>query len=157
IDRIWDDGEAQVNILKHEGFFIDHRELRVDAAPERVFDVIKNIGGRNGWPYANWLWKLRGHFGVRKNAADSKYDYYSVDALKPDHLLLLHSQLKAPGEGWMEWRVEIRENSTCLIQTAYFTPHGLGGFLYWLFLYPFHVFVYRGMIRAIATSMVVIR
>ncbi len=48
-------------------------------------------------------------------------------------MLLLHSQLKAPGEGWMEWRVETRENHTHLIQTAYFTPYGLGGFLYWVF------------------------
>lgn len=155
IERIWDDGEGRVNILKHEGFFIDHRELQVDAAPERVFDVIKNIGGRNGWPYANWLWKLRGLFGVRKTVSDPKYDYYSVDALEPNHMLLLHSQLKAPGEGWMEWRVEMRENSTCLIQTAYFTPHGLGGFLYWVLLYPFHVYVFRGLIKSIAHNSVV--
>ena len=157
IERIWDDGEGQVKILKHEGFFIDHRELQVNAKPEKVFDVIKNMGEQNGWPFANWLWKLRGLFGVREfsSASDSKYDYYTVETLEPNHRLLLHSQLKAPGEGWMEWRVETRENSTRLIQTAYFTPYGFGGFLYWYLLYPFHVYVFRGLIINIARNSVV--
>ena len=113
------------------------------------------MGGRNGWPYADWLWKLRGLFGVRKPMPDPKYDYYTVDSLIPDHMLLLHSQLKAPGEGWMEWRVEASENSTRLLQIAYFTPHGLGGFLYWVLLYPFHVYVFRGLIKSIARNSVV--
>jgi uncharacterized protein YbjT (DUF2867 family) len=157
IERVWDAKEGRVNILKHEGFFIDHRELQVNAKPEKVFDIIKNMGGRNGWPYADWLWKLRGLFGVRESfsISDSEYGYYAVDTLEPNHMLLLHSQLKAPGEGWMEWRVETRENSTRLIQTAYFTPYGLGGFLYWFLLYPFHVYVFRGLIKNIARNSVV--
>ena len=155
IKHVWDDGEGQVKILKHEGFFIDHRELQVNAKPEKVFEVIKNMGGRNGWPFANWLWKLRRLFGVREFMSDSKYDYYTVDTLEPDHMLLLHSQLKAPGEGWMEWRVETHENNTRLIQTAYFTPRGLGGFLYWVLLYPFHTYVFRGLIKSIARNSVV--
>lgn len=159
IERVWDDGEGQVKILKHEGFFIDHREVEVDAKPEKIFDVLKNMGGRNGWPFANWLWKLRGLFGVRRLAAESKsFDskkYYYIDAIESDHMLLLHSQLKAPGEGWMEWRMETLENKTRLTQTAYFTPHGFGGFLYWFLLYPFHAYVFRGLIKSIARNSVV--
>jgi uncharacterized protein YbjT (DUF2867 family) len=157
MEHIWDDGEGRIKILKHEGFFIDHRELQVDAEPEEVFDVIKEMGGPNGWPFANWLWKLRGYFGVREfsAAAGPRYDYYTVDAVEPNRLLLLHSQLKAPGHGWMEWRVEANGNSTRLVQTAYFTPHGFGGFLYWVLLYPFHVYVFRGLIMAIARNSVV--
>ena len=33
-------------------------------------------------------------------------DYYHVEALEPDRLLRLHSTLHAPGEGWLEWRVD---------------------------------------------------
>ena len=113
------------------------------------------MGGRNGWPFANWLWKLRGLFGVRASMFNSKYDYYTVDTLEASHMLLLHSQLKEPGEGWMEWRVETREDHTCLIQTAYFTPFGLGGFLFWVLLYPFHTYVFRGLIKSIASNSVV--
>jgi len=155
IEHIWDDGEGQVKTLKHEGFFIDHRELQVDAKPEAVFEVIKNMGGRNGWPFANWLWKLRGHFGVRASVFDSKYYYYTVDTFDEGRRLLLYSQLKAPGEGWMEWWVEAREDHTRLIQTAYFTPHGLGVFLYCYLLYPIHAYVFRGLIKKIARNSVV--
>ncbi len=153
--------EVFVRKLKHEGFFIDHRELQVDAKPEEVFEVIKNMGGQNGWPFANWLWKLRGLFGVRQLAVENnkhrQFDfknYYHVDSIKPGHILL-HSQLKAPGEGWMEWRVEAPQNQTRLTQTAYFTPYGLGGFLYWVLLYPFHTYVFRGLIKGIARNSVV--
>jgi len=155
IERVWEDGESQVKILKHEGFFIDHRELQLDAKPEKVFAVIENMGRRNGWPFVNWLWKLRGFFGVRESALDSEYDYYTIDTLEPGRLLLLLSRLKAPGEGWMEWRVEMEGKHTRLIQTAFFTPYGLGGFLYWYLLYPFHVFVFRGLIKSIAHNSVV--
>ncbi len=150
IERVWEDIQSEMKALKHEGFFIDHRCVQVNAAPEKMFAVIKNMGGKNGWPFANWLWKLRGYFGIRKFTANSGYDYYTIDAIEEDRFLLLHSQLKAPGEGWMEWRVSRTENSTTLTQTAYFAPHGLGGFLYWYLLYPLHAFVFRGLIRAAA-------
>jgi uncharacterized protein YbjT (DUF2867 family) len=157
IERVWDDGESRGKVLKHEGFFIHHRQLQVGASPEKIFQVIKTMGGVNGWPFANWLWKLRGFFGVREPAPvpngkplDSKYDYYTVDFIEPDHHLLLHSQLKAPGEGWMEWRLIPEAGGTRLTQTAYFTPRGLPGFLYWYLLYPLHAFVFRGLIHAIA-------
>lgn len=152
IENIWEDDEVYSKALKHEGFFIDHRELRVNSQLEQVFDVIKNMGGQNGWPFANWLWKLRGLFGVRKFSSESitKYDYYTVDILQTNQRLLLHSQLKAPGEGWMEWRVQKQMDHTRLIQTAYFAPYGIGGFLYWYLLLPFHTFVFQGLIKNIA-------
>ena len=38
----------------------DVRETIVDAPPERVFELIGNVGGKNGWFYANFLWSARG-------------------------------------------------------------------------------------------------
>ena len=155
IERVWEDGEGAVKVLKHEGFFIEHRQMQVDAAPEKIFQVITSMGGRNGWPFANWLWKLRGWVdrSLRPPSPAAKsggYDYYRIDSIEPDRLLLLHSRLKAPGEGWMEWRVTPQAEGARLTQTAYFAPRGLPGFLYWIFLYPFHAYVFRGLIRAIA-------
>jgi uncharacterized protein DUF2867 len=43
-----------------EGIICDVRETIVDAPPERVFELIGNVGGKNGWFYANFLWSLRG-------------------------------------------------------------------------------------------------
>ena len=51
----------------------------------------------------------------------------------------------------MEWRMEPAESGgTRLTQTGFFAPRSLPGFLYWYLLYPFHEFVFRGLIRAIA-------
>ncbi len=141
--------------LKHEGFFIDHRETQINADIKKVFDVITNMGNKTNWPYANWLWKLRGFFGIRKFSPNAGYDYYQVDAIEPEKLLLLHSQLKAPGEGWMEWRMEKRAQGTRLMQTVYFTPHGFGGFMYWFLFMPIHRVVFRGLIKKIAAHSVV--
>jgi len=136
IERVWESdfgnlpektSEVYVSTLKHEGFFIDHREIKVDAEPAKVFDTITN-------------------FRMRR---------FIVDTIEPDHLLLLRSQRKVPGEGWVEWRVSHVLNVTYITQTIYFTPRGLGGFLYWYLLYPFHAIVFRGLIRAIARGALV--
>ena len=96
--------------LKHEGFFIDHRKIKVDAEPEKVFNSIS---------------KFAESFGAR---------HFVVDTIEPDHFLLLRLQSKIPGQGWLEWRVGQIANSTCLTQTVFFAPRGLAGFLYWLFV-----------------------
>lgn len=154
IEHVWETHfENDVKTLKHEGFFVDHRKLYVNASPQKIFDVIKNMGRRLKWPYANWLWKLRGMAGVRKfvSASDEiPYEYYTVDAIEENRYLLLHSQLKAPGEGWMEWRIVPSGKGAILSQTAYFAPHGPAGFLYWYLLYPFHLYIFRGMIAKLA-------
>jgi hypothetical protein len=36
------------------------------------------------------------------------------------------------------------------VQTAFLAPKGLLGFLYWYGLYPFHGFIFGGLIRTIA-------
>jgi len=155
IERVWEDGESHAKTLKHEGFFIDYREIQINADPKKIFQIIKEMGNKTKWPYANWLWKLRGFFGIRKFTPSAGYDYFQIDTIEPDHMLLLHSQLKAPGEGWMEWRVEKHAQGTRLMQTVYFTPHGFGGFSYWYFLYLIHVFAFRGLIKGIASCAVV--
>lgn len=119
IERVWGDGNKT---LKHEGFFIDHREIKIDAEPARVFAAMQNIKMRR----------------------------FVVDAIEPDCLLLLRSQRKMPGEGWVEWRMCRVSNATSLTQTVFFTPRGLGGFLYWYFLYPFHAVLFRGWLKRIA-------
>jgi uncharacterized protein YbjT (DUF2867 family) len=138
IERVWDDGSSGVKILKHEGFFIDHRAVEINLSAEKIMNVIKGFDRDGDWLFANWLWRLRGAIEGKQN------NFYEVDVQR-ENLILLHSKLKAPCEGWMEWRVE--ENH--LIQTAYFAPRGLGGFLYWYVLAPFHSYVFRGLLKTV--------
>jgi uncharacterized protein YbjT (DUF2867 family) len=161
LERVWDASEESVTILKHQGFFIDHRWMTVDAPPEKVFKLFTNMGGQNGWPYADWLWKLRGWIdkliggpGLRSSTGLLKegdvVDYYRVETIEDDRMLRLLAELKSPGEGWMEWRVENVGGTTKLSQTGFFAPRSLPGFIYWYALSPFHKLVFRGLIKAIA-------
>ena len=160
LEPVWKGCDPGVKIVKHEGFFIDHRCEKVEARPEKVFRVISAMGGKNGWLYANWLWTLRGWLdrlfggpGMRGRDDVLKVgdilDCYCIEALEEGRLLRLYSELKAPGEGWMEWRVETEDGITRVSQTGFFAPRGFWGFAYWIALGPVHRLVFRGLIRAI--------
>src|SRR6202142_552058 len=113
LERVWEGLGRETVSMKHEGFFIIYRRVIVNALPERVYRVFTAMGGRNGWPYANWLWLLRGWlnklFGGHSNRLKEDgntglkegdaLDYYRVERLEPDRLLRLYSELRAPGEG----------------------------------------------------------
>ena len=80
----------------------------------------------------------------------SRLDYYCVEAFEPGRLIRLRSLLRAPGEGWLEWRGETQNDGGIqLKQTAFFAPRGLPGFLYWLALAPLHGFMLRGLLDAV--------
>ena len=72
-----------------------------------------------------------------------------VEEVAASSVLRLHSVLRAPGDGWMEWRLVPSGSGALLKQTAFFAPRGLPGFLYWYLLAPFHSLVFQGLIGAI--------
>ncbi len=169
LERVWEGIGQDIVSIRHEGFFVDYRRVQVQAPAAAVYAVFTSLGGDKGWLYANWLWRLRGwvdkilnpRSSLSSNEGDGapavsrqaehaievgdRVDYYHVEALEPNRLMRLHSVLRAPGEGWMEWRVE----GDSLTQTAFFAPRGLPGFLYWYALGPLHRLVFRGLLQAI--------
>jgi hypothetical protein len=59
--------------------------------------------------------------------------------------------MKVPGRAWLQFETStVDEQHSRLIQTAYFAPKGLGGFLYWYLLYPIHALIFAGMVDKIA-------
>jgi hypothetical protein len=46
IERVWDNGRQEPKSIKHEGCFIDHREVVVNSEPEKIFCAIERIGGQ---------------------------------------------------------------------------------------------------------------
>jgi uncharacterized protein YbjT (DUF2867 family) len=163
IEPVWKDGGRLAVTVKHEGFFVDCRRARLQAEAPQVFQAVCAMGGRNGWPYANWLWQARGLLdrlaggpGMRGRRHAERLqpgeivDFYRVEAFEPGCSLRLRSELKAPGQGWMEWRLEMEAEAAWLVQTAYFAPRGLPGFLYWRLLRPLHVLVFRGLLKNLA-------
>jgi uncharacterized protein YbjT (DUF2867 family) len=177
LERVWEGQDGDSAGFKHEGFIVDHRRRVVKASPSRIFARLTHMGGDAAWPFANWLWRLRGSLDqllppragdtVPKDQASQRIqgpgqgnnpalhvgqrlDYYIVEALENARLLRLRSTLRAPGDGWMEWRVDPLPAERCVLtQTAFFAPRGLPGFLYWFLLRPLHQFVFKGTIEAI--------
>ena len=59
--------------------------------------------------------------------------------------------MKLPGHGWLEFEVTPRPDGASTVrQTASFDARGLGGRCYWHLLYPVHVLLFAGLLRAIA-------
>ena len=149
--------------IRREGFFIEGQQLRFYGQPEAAYRAITGLGGKSGWMYLNWLWKLRGFLdklvggpGLRGRRVEAALvegdvlDFYLVEVLEPNQRMRIKAELKAPGLGWMEWRIKAHADGDLTIsQIVYFAPHGLMGFLYWYILHPVHHLVFTGLIKAI--------
>ena len=58
--------------------------------------------------------------------------------------------MKVPGHAWLEWRVEeTPEKASEVTQQALFVPRGVLGRAYWYALLPFHIVIFRRMLRNI--------
>ena len=76
-----------------------------------------------------------------------------VESVSPGKLLRLRAEMKLPGNGWLQFETEkISDTTSRLIQTVYFAPKGLFGFIYWYALYPIHSLLLQGTISNIARS-----
>jgi uncharacterized protein YbjT (DUF2867 family) len=158
-------GLAQYIEVPVNGCFKDVRKVSL-ANPESAINKIWAIGGNTGWYYGNWLWGVRGLLdkmvggvGLRRGrrsptlirAGDSLDFWRVLLASKDQKRLLLYAEMKLPGEAWLEFRI----NDNTLEQVATFRPLGLWGRLYWYAVWPFHGFIFKGMINEIAKANVV--
>ena len=145
------------------GCFKDIRSIKLENCNASV-EKIWAIGGKTGWYYGNWLWKIRGFMdqivggvGMRRGRRNQT-EIVSGDALdfwrvlladKLEKRLLLYAEMKLPGEAWLEFKID---KNNILTQTATFRPLGLLGRLYWYSVLPFHGLIFKGMINKIAES-----
>ncbi len=140
---------------------VDSRTKTVAASPSKAFAPIQQIGGKTGWYYGNWLWRVRGFLdllvggvGIRRGRRDANnlcvgdaLDFWRVERFEPGRLLRLQAEMKLPGRAWLEFEVTGEANSATLRQTAIFDPIGLFGLAYWYALYPLHQLIFAGMLR----------
>jgi uncharacterized protein YbjT (DUF2867 family) len=145
---------------------VDSRAIHVPVPPEAAFPPIERIGGKTGWYYANWLWRLRGFIdilaggaGIRRGRRDPEkllpgdtVDCWRTEAVEPGRLLRLAAEMKMPGRAWLQFELTPENSGTSIRQTALFDPFGLAGLLYWYALYPAHRLVFAGMLRGIAKA-----
>jgi uncharacterized protein YbjT (DUF2867 family) len=140
---------------------------RIHASAEEVWHPIRKIGGKTGWYYLDSLWRLRGLMdravgGVglrrgRRHPTDllvgDALDFWRVLEVEPPYRLLLLAEMKTPGEAMLEFQIAARGDQQVELQMlSRFLPKGIGGILYWYVLYPFHEWIFFGMLKSIATS-----
>ena len=124
------------------GCFKDEKKrmFNTDASP--VMNKIWSIGGKTGWYYGNILWRIRGFMdklvggvGLRRGRtnnttidAGDALDFWRVLVADKNAMrLLLYAEMKLPGEAWLVW-----------------------GRLYWYGSWPFHYFIFNGMINKLS-------
>ena len=140
---------------------------RIKATVDEVWQPVSRIGGRTGWYFGNFLWRLRGIMdrfaggvGLRRGRrhpteirVGDALDFWRVLEVEPPQRLLLVAEIKTPGEALLEFQITPLANAEVEFQMlSRFLPKGLFGILYWYGLYLFHQWIFYGMLKAIAKS-----
>jgi uncharacterized protein YbjT (DUF2867 family) len=158
------DSASKRSLTSGEGMIVERRQLPVAASPDRVFAEVERMGGEARWPYANFLWRLRGILdrviggvGMRLGRRDPErlrvgdaLDFWRVEDIHRPSLLRLRAEMKVPGRAWLQYEVVPDGPGSRITQTAFFEPKGLPGLAYWYALYPIHALIFRGMIRVLS-------
>lgn len=145
----------------------DHRQATADADVDALYAVVSGIGGDRGWYGFGLLWRLRGvadklfgGVGMRRGRrhpddlrVGDALDFWRVEIADRPRQVRLRAEMKLPGTGWLDWRIEpLPDGRSQLQQTAMFAPRGLLGRAYWLVVTPFHHLIFGRMANAIADA-----
>lgn len=168
IETAWSGAQAPakqgVTLDQKQGMIRERRQIESSAPPSAVFAQVASIGGKQGWYYADSLWKVRGlldrlvgGIGMRRGRRNQHelrpgdaLDFWRVEAYVPDQVLRLRAEMRVSGLAWLQFEIYPSDDGgTLLVQTAFYEPHGLGGILYWYGLYPIHQIIFSGLAREI--------
>lgn len=143
----------------------DACRIVLEAAADSVWKTLQQIGGNNGWYFAQPLWWLRGMLdravggpGLRRGRRDpvdlrvgDGLDFWRVIALEPPNRMLLLAEMKTPGEALLEFNIRPQGADRIVLEmVARFLPRGLAGILYWYVLLPSHQWLFKGMLKTVA-------
>jgi hypothetical protein len=141
--------------------------VTLQATPDEAWQPVRRIGGKTGWYFGNFLWRLRGIMdrlvggvGLRRGrrhpseiGVGDVLDFWRVLQVEPPQRLLLVAEMKTPGEALLEFQITAAASGQVEFQMlSRFLPKGLFGILYWYGLYPFHQWIFYGMLKSIAKA-----
>ena len=144
--------------------FISRYSLSTRKSSASLFQNICKIGGKDGWFRNNWMWRLRGlvdrilmGVGTARGRKSSQWieindviDFFRIENLKPNELLLLRAEMKLPGRAWLEFRIDKKQDRfNILTVIAYFQTKTFFGKLYWYVFLPFHHIIFKDLIEEI--------
>lgn len=139
----------------------------IRASEQEVWSAVSKIGGKTGWYHGNLLWRLRGILdimagggGLRRGRRHSTeiltgdaLDFWRVLKAEKPYRLLLLAEMKMPGEALLDIGITPKGPGKIeLSLLSRFLPLGLAGLAYWYLLYPFHQWIFQGMLQEMARS-----
>ncbi|RAP34507.1 DUF2867 domain-containing protein, partial [Candidatus Marinamargulisbacteria bacterium SCGC AAA071-K20] len=147
--------------LRYRNRLIDIHKIDCPKSLKNPFKAVEEIGGKNGWYYLNFLWRLRGFIdllvggiGLRRGrrhpqdlAVGDTLDWWRVERCQPGQHLRLKAEMKLPGRAWLDFELITENNKKVIQQTVIFDPLGLSGLIYWYSLKPIHWILFRGMLN----------
>ena len=143
--------------------YITSYSLTTQVPPVALFRSVCRIGGKEGWFWNNWMWRLRGmidrvFLGVGTARGRKSYstlhindviDFWRVEDLQEAKRLLLRAEMKIPGNAWLEFQIKREGNHNRLSLIAYYDTNGFFGRLYWFVFLPFHHFIFQHLLEQI--------
>ncbi|MEF3110906.1 DUF2867 domain-containing protein [Raoultella sp. WB_B2P2-3] len=137
--------------------------VSTSASAAAIWQVVNQIGGKEGYFFGNALWKIRGAMDLLVGHRLAKgrpsrdllqtgdaVDSWKVIIVEPEKQLTLLFGMKAPGLGRLSFTLSDKGDRRELDVRAWWHPHGMPGLFYWLLMIPAHLFIFRGMARRIA-------
>ena len=136
------------------------------GTPERVWAPIARLGGKTGWYYGNFLWRLRGLMdkliggpGLRRGRrhpteirVGDALDFWRAVEVDKHERLLLKAEMKVPGEAFLEFALRPEGQATRLTMRSLFKPKGAPGLAYWWLTWPLHQLIFRNMHKRVARA-----
>lgn len=164
----WSEGAFNFRRFRHDYSYYAKKaggSVVSTASAAALWKVVTSLGGDTRYFYMDWIWTVRelldwlvagaGFTRGRRDPDELRLgdtiDYWTVVGIEPERRLTLNFGLKAPGAGILEYEiapVDTARNRVSVV--AYFHPQGIWGLLYWVVLMPFHLFIFKGMMREIA-------
>lgn len=141
--------------------------IRTDKTPEELWRVIKRIGSQEeGYFFANILWRTRewldlfvgGGFPKRRSPEGpelklgDQIDSWKVIRCEQNRFISLLFGMTAPGLGRLECSIKDCGDYRELDVRAWWHPQGFRGLLYWFAMMPAHLFIFKGMVKAIVAK-----
>lgn len=138
--------------------------IETSLSKEELWKIVRQIGSRKeGYFFANLLWRTRewldiffgGSKPIRRSPPGPELevgdyiDSWKVIRCEPNHFLSLLFGMKGPGLGRLEFTIDDNGDNRRLNVTAWWHPQGLPGLLYWFAMMPAHMFIFKGMVKAI--------
>ncbi|KOO03532.1 DUF2867 domain-containing protein [Vibrio nereis] len=138
--------------------------IETDCSAEQLWQIIKQIGSqKQGYFFANILWRTRewldiffgGGKPIRRSPSGPELkvgdhiDSWKVIRCENHRFISLLFGMKGPGLGRLEFTIDDLGDKRRLNVTAWWHPQGLRGLLYWFAMMPAHLFIFRGMVKAI--------